>query len=353
MAHNGELEDKVFIRRSKHDRENPYMMLIRATAQNKQLSYDALGMLTYILSKPDDWKVKAHDLERECCGRDKARNILNELVRKGYAWREPQARGADGKYEYGDYEVAENPVFLFPPFTEKPSTVKPSTGEPYTVNPTLHSIESTALENNESKTHTKGAGDTLYVGVPPLPLRILDDRSPRAVPKPEPKAKKAKGSWNKRQQDDDEHETLKRSGLPPPRANTPITPAKTHTEAYTQESSYRGAWLKSLLKRKNSITLTEALMLDVLEESFSIEFFQEWAEEMLTTANNGSMEAHGNPLKYSTAIERMGEMDKFYTWLGENHKPEVYVPTQEEVDAEAYEEAKRLEEYYQEMRGKR
>lgn len=144
------MSDKTYIRRSKHDKENPYMMLRRETAQNKGLSYEALGLLTYLLSKPDDWRVQIGDLQRgkkhglltHTAGRDKVRTLLDELCEKGYARREAQRHDPEtGRFEYGDYEVAEMPIFL------EPCTEKPSTDNPYTVNPTLQSIEGNGIEN--------------------------------------------------------------------------------------------------------------------------------------------------------------------------------------------------------------
>lgn len=68
------------IHRAKHDTENPYYIASRDTAQDKLISYDALGMLNYILSKPDDWVVQPSDLEREKCKRGKVYSILKVLI---------------------------------------------------------------------------------------------------------------------------------------------------------------------------------------------------------------------------------------------------------------------------------
>lgn len=37
--------------RAPHDKEHPAVEVVRTTAQNKALSYEALGMLTYLLSQ--------------------------------------------------------------------------------------------------------------------------------------------------------------------------------------------------------------------------------------------------------------------------------------------------------------
>lgn len=75
------------IHRAKHDTENPYYIAARSTAQDKTVSYDALGMLHYVLSKPDDWIIQPSDLEREKCKRSKVYAILKELIKAKYVER--------------------------------------------------------------------------------------------------------------------------------------------------------------------------------------------------------------------------------------------------------------------------
>lgn len=48
--------------------EQPYFMLLRTVAQNTALSYEALGLLVYLLSKPNDWQVHPSTLTRERTG---------------------------------------------------------------------------------------------------------------------------------------------------------------------------------------------------------------------------------------------------------------------------------------------
>lgn len=158
------MADKTYIRRSKHGKKNPYFMLLRATAQNKELSYEALGLLCYLLSKPDDWRVEIGDIQRQHCGRDKARSLLKELCDKGYAQRLEQTHEDGGRFGFGDYEISETPQFLKSPSTEKPSTVEPSTDNPLTetpstVNPLQHNteldrVENTVVPNGNGKAET-------------------------------------------------------------------------------------------------------------------------------------------------------------------------------------------------------
>jgi hypothetical protein len=128
-------------------RDKPYFSLNRATAQDENLSFEARGLLAYLLSKPDDWKVILSDVQRNGnIGRDKARRLLKELESAGYIKKEDQTINPDGTFgniPYRIYETKQQPC------TENPSTVNPSTE-----NPTLHSTESTDITPNGVSTDT-------------------------------------------------------------------------------------------------------------------------------------------------------------------------------------------------------
>lgn len=106
-------EKNIRIRRAQHDKENPYYFACRATSQNKSLSYEALGLLHYVLSKPDNWIVQPSDLERVGCKRNRVYKLLNELISLGYIER-IYNRDSRGRVESVDYITHEAP------FTESP-----------------------------------------------------------------------------------------------------------------------------------------------------------------------------------------------------------------------------------------
>lgn len=126
-------EKKVYIKRALHDRENPYLMVKRTTAQDKTLSYESRGVLVYLLSQREDWKVQPTELMIGGCGRDKVYRILKELIDAKYIEHE-KSFDAQHKIVWGDYIVheyphAENPdtenqevVLREKPFTENPDT---------------------------------------------------------------------------------------------------------------------------------------------------------------------------------------------------------------------------------------
>lgn len=79
-------KDTGIIRRIK--KERAFAQISNELINNNQLSYKALGILTYILSKPDDWEVYNSDLIREGIdGKESIRTGLLELKEKKYIQR--------------------------------------------------------------------------------------------------------------------------------------------------------------------------------------------------------------------------------------------------------------------------
>jgi len=116
------------IRRARHGRRAPYFSMARATAQDNSMSYEARGMLAYLLSKPDDWTILVSDLQMDGCGRDKTYRILRELINAGYIRDREKYRDENGRWVWTDYELYEVPIH------REPVPEKPYTDEPYTEN---------------------------------------------------------------------------------------------------------------------------------------------------------------------------------------------------------------------------
>jgi hypothetical protein len=112
----------IRIRRAEHSAENRYFLHSREQAQDRGISYEASGLLSYLLSKPSDWVVQPKDLQRKKAGRDKVYGLLNELIAARYLLREiikddrQVVRGVD-------YTVFEEPY----PLPENPDTGAPDT----------------------------------------------------------------------------------------------------------------------------------------------------------------------------------------------------------------------------------
>ena|SRR5690554_304744 len=96
--------------RVRKDKNNPYVMMNKEFLSNENLSFKAKGILSYLLSKPDDWKVYEDDLVNQSKdGKTAVRSGLKELQEQGYIIRTLK-RTKEGKFDGYDYDVYEYPV---------------------------------------------------------------------------------------------------------------------------------------------------------------------------------------------------------------------------------------------------
>lgn len=63
-------------------KEVKYAQIDNDLINNRELSFKALGIMTYILSKPTDWEVYISDLCRDKDGEKSVRAGLKELIEK-------------------------------------------------------------------------------------------------------------------------------------------------------------------------------------------------------------------------------------------------------------------------------
>ena len=101
-------KDNGIIRRIK--KERAFAQISNELINNNQLSYKALGILTYILSKPDDWEVYNSDLIREGIdGKESIRTGLLELKEKKYIQRYRVFNKRTGSVHHWETLVSETP----------------------------------------------------------------------------------------------------------------------------------------------------------------------------------------------------------------------------------------------------
>ena len=75
-----------------------YFAVDNALFSDERLSWEARGLMGYLLSKPDDWQVRLHDLQaRGPAGEYKIRRMLAELRAAGYIHRR-RIKRADGTF---------------------------------------------------------------------------------------------------------------------------------------------------------------------------------------------------------------------------------------------------------------
>ena len=117
------------------ERNKGYTVMSNYHLRDKSLSLKAKGLLSQILSLPEDWDYTLSGLcyiNRE--SKDAIRSAVNELERAGYIERH-QTTDEGGKFSSNEYIIHEQPVSL-PPSLDKPSSENPTTEKPPSENPT-------------------------------------------------------------------------------------------------------------------------------------------------------------------------------------------------------------------------
>ena len=112
------------------EKTNDYTVMANHHLRDERLSLKAKGLLSMLLSLPDDWEISIRGLASIVTdGVGAVQTGINELIEAGYIVRRRQhaERGAFAGFEYIIHEV--------PPCTENPYTANPYTGKPYTENP--------------------------------------------------------------------------------------------------------------------------------------------------------------------------------------------------------------------------
>jgi hypothetical protein len=119
----------TIIRAPRRDR---FVIIDQHAIEDDRLSWAARGLLGYLLSRPDDWKVLINDLrKRGDLGRDGIYKLLRELRTVGYA-RFLRLRDRYGRIRGGIYIIREN---ADSPYPDLPDTAEPQTAEPGPANP--------------------------------------------------------------------------------------------------------------------------------------------------------------------------------------------------------------------------
>ena len=167
--------------------------------RNKELSLKAKGLLSQMLSLPEDWDYTLAGLShinRESI--DAIRTAIWELEKAGYITRQ-QGRDEKGKMTAIEYTIYEQPQ---PPELENPILENPTTGKPILENPTSDNPTSEnpmQLNKEEQKTNlpTKEKSNTDLSSTHSIPFHSPDP-SPfegQAAEPPERKRKEANDAY--------------------------------------------------------------------------------------------------------------------------------------------------------------
>ena len=157
------------------ERTRDYTVMCNHHLKDSNLSLKAKGLLSMMLSLPDEWNYTTRGLAAICKeGVDAIGKTLKELELAGYIIRR-QLRGKDGRISDTEYTIFEKPRKPSPPDTTLPDTENPyldtpDTAEPYTEKPAQLNKDRRNKEKeipDESITDTSNP-DPIY---PPTPLQ--------------------------------------------------------------------------------------------------------------------------------------------------------------------------------------
>ena len=141
-------------------KDKNFTVMTNRHLRDAKLSLKARGLMSTMLSLPDNWDYSVKGLEKICRdGRDSISSAISELESAGYLHR-TQGHSSDGTFCGYDYIIYESP------FTENPLT-----GKPFTENP---------QQINTKQVNTKSPP------ISPQGERVKKKRAPRSAPDHDP-----------------------------------------------------------------------------------------------------------------------------------------------------------------------
>lgn len=149
----------------KVEKQKNYTVMSNYHLQDKNLSYKAKGLLSFMLSLPEDWDYSMKGLVSVSKENLKAiRSILNELKEHGYV-EVHKTRGEKGYYKY-EYTIREIPLEVEKQ-RNNPDTQKG------------HTVEGDAEKDNQINTNNKNTKEQIVKDVKEnLPFLDVDELNP-------------------------------------------------------------------------------------------------------------------------------------------------------------------------------
>lgn len=116
------------------EKNHSYTVMANHHLRDERLSLKSKGLLSLILSLPDDWRISIEGMTQfSSDGKDAIRSAIRELTDAGYITR-AQTHSEAGTFSGYDYIVHETPA-------ASPSSGFPTMEKPTTGNPTLRNTE--------------------------------------------------------------------------------------------------------------------------------------------------------------------------------------------------------------------
>lgn len=172
-----------------------YTVMSNRHFRERKMSLKAKGLLSLMLSLPEDWDYSVAGLATlSKDGKDSVNAALQELERFGYLVR-TRTSDAGGKFTGYDYDIYEEPVAVF---SSAPYPENPHTDKPYPENPpqSITDLPSTNGQSTDDKRDKQDKPDK-EKGEAGLPRRGLSssERMERAMRKTEERAELEKRAY--------------------------------------------------------------------------------------------------------------------------------------------------------------
>ncbi len=133
-------------------KEKDFVQISNRILINPDISLKAKGMLSLILSLPENWDFSIEGIASKCKeSKESIRTALKELEKAGYIKRS-RMRSVDGKITKMEYEIFEEP------YKDTPSSENQELDTPKKVtfdmgNPTVNNIKNNNIKNNNTKSN--------------------------------------------------------------------------------------------------------------------------------------------------------------------------------------------------------
>ena len=139
------------------ERTRDYTVMSNHHLRDKGLSLKSKGLLSMMLSLPEDWNYTTRGLAKICKeGVDAIGGALRELEAAGYIVRR-QMRDRQGRISDTEYVIYEQPQPKAPD-TPQPDTASPGTENPYLADPDTEKPAELNIEKSKTqKSNTQGA----------------------------------------------------------------------------------------------------------------------------------------------------------------------------------------------------
>lgn len=169
------------------EKNRDYTVMSNVHLKDKSLTLKSKGLLSMMLSLPDEWDYSERGLAAICKeGVDAVHSAIKELEHAGYIERH-QLRDAGGRLSDVEYVIFERPHSFLPnpisPHTGNPDTVIPGTEMPYPKKPEqLNTNQSNTKKSNTNVSSTQSINPPApFVETAKLDNRLIDRLMDRQI----------------------------------------------------------------------------------------------------------------------------------------------------------------------------